>query len=257
VLQRAIDVVFPPRCAGCGASAWPFCDRCRGDLRALVPPWCERCGAPSPAGTEPACRDCPPDVIAAARAPFAFEGSARASVHNLKYRGVRGVGRALGAAMATCAPPGADVVTWVPLSRRRRAARGFDQAKVLAVAVGRETGLPVRALLRRATATGPQAKRDAAERRSAMRGSFEVRDRSPVAGCVLLVDDVLTTGATAAACAEELLDHGASRVTLVVAARALLRARSGAYTRPGPRPGLWLPGDHPGSRRQPRAKRPT
>jgi predicted amidophosphoribosyltransferase len=147
--------------------------------------------------------------------------------------------------MATCAPRGADVVTWVPLSRRRKAERGFDQARVLAVAVGREMGLPVRCLLRRTVSTGPQAKRDATERRSAMRGSFLVRERAQVDGCVLLVDDVLTTGATAGACAEVLLERGASSVVLVVAARALLRAGRPAYTRPGPRPGLWLPGDHP------------
>jgi len=166
-------------------------------------------------------------------------------VHHLKYRGVRGVARALGAAMSTCAPSGADVVTWAPLTRRRKAERGFDQAKVLAVEVGRQARLPVRGLLRRVQATGAQAKRDAAERRAAMRGSFVVPDRVAVPANVLLVDDVLTTGATAAACAEALLEAGASQVMLVAAARALLRAGRPAYTRPGPRPGLWLPGDHP------------
>lgn len=245
MLQRALDVVFPPRCAGCGAGAWPFCDLCRGDLIALAPPWCDRCGAPSPVGPVQGCRDCPPHVIARARAPFAFEGPARQAVHHLKYRGVRGVGRALGAAMASTAPLGADVVTWVPLTRRRKAERGFDQAKVLAVEVARNAGLPARSLLKRVRSTGPQAKRDAAERRAAMRGSFLIRGRTAVPANVLLVDDVLTTGATAAACAEALLDAGSSQVLLVVGARALLRAGRRAYTRPGPRPGLWLPGDLP------------
>jgi ComF family protein len=180
-----------------------------------------------------------------ARAPFAFEGPARAAVHHLKYRGVRSVGAALARAMATCAPPGADVVTWVPLARRRKAERGFDQAKVLAVRIARELEIPARGLMRRAVSTGPQAMRDAVERRQAMRGSFRVRDRARVPSSVLLVDDVLTTGATAGACAEALLEAGAVRVSLVVAARALLRSSPRAYTRPGPRPGLWLPGDDP------------
>lgn len=245
VLQRALDVIFPPRCAGCGTAAWPFCDRCRGDLIALSPPWCDRCGAPSASGPIPICRECPSELIARARAPFAFEGPARQAVHHLKYRGVRGVGRALGAAMATTVPGQADVVTWVPLTRRRKAERGFDQAKALAVEVGRHAGVPVRRLLKRVHSTGPQAKRDAAERRAAMRGSFVIRDRIHIPRHVLLVDDVLTTGATAAACAEVLLEAGASQVMLVVAARALLRAGRPAYTRPGPRPGLWLPGDVP------------
>jgi predicted amidophosphoribosyltransferase len=183
--------------------------------------------------------------VTLARAPFVFEGPARAAVHQLKYRGVRGVGRALGSAMAACSPGGADVVTWVPLTRRRKADRGFDQAKVLARVVARESGLPARALLRRVVATGPQAKRDAVARRAAMRGSFAVRDRVAVPPHVLLVDDVLTTGATAAACAEALRGAGAQTVSLVVAARALLRSGRPAYTRSGPRPGLWLPGDLP------------
>jgi len=147
--------------------------------------------------------------------------------------------------MATCVGPGADVVTWVPLASRRKAERGFDQARVLASSVGREIGVPVRGLLRRVVSSGPQAKRDADARREAMRGSFAIRARAVVPDRVLLVDDVLTTGATASACAEVLLEHGASQVTLVVAARALLRAGRPAYTRPGPRPGLWLPGDDP------------
>jgi ComF family protein len=180
-----------------------------------------------------------------ARAPFAFEGPARASVHHLKYRGVRGVGAALASAMATCVPPGAGAITWVPLARRRAASRGFDQARVLAVAVGRQTGLPVRRLLRRRVSSGPQAKRDADARRAAMQGAFVVRERARVPDQVLLVDDVLTTGATAASCAEALLANGAARVDLLVAARALMRRGSRAYTRPGPRPGLWLPGDDP------------
>lgn len=160
---------------------------------------------------------------------------------------MRGVARALGEAMATCVPrePDLDVVTWVPLTRRRKAERGFDQARALAATVGREIDRPVRRVLTRSVMTGPQAKRDALERRAAMRGAFAVRAGQRLPPHVLLVDDVLTTGATAGACADALLEGGATRVTLVVAARALMRARRPAYTRAGSRPGLWLPGDDP------------
>ena len=150
--------------------------------------------------------------------------------------------------------PRADVITWVPLARRRRAERGYDQARALASALARLLGVPAVRLVRRRVATAPQARRTGQERRSAMRGAFgAVR---PAPGTVLLVDDVLTTGATAAACAEVLLSSGARQVHLAAAARSLRalgpatggtlqRPAGRAYPRVGPRPGLWLPGDVP------------
>jgi ComF family protein len=246
MLSRALDVVFPRRCAGCGAGPWPFCATCVGALEPLEPPWCERCGAPSLLPV-PRCQDCPPPPIATVRAPFRYEGPAREAVHRLKFTGWRDVAGTLAAAIAACggAAP-ADVITWVPLSRRRLAERGYDQARALAVALAHQTEVPVVRLLRRTVATGPQARRAGTERRDAMRGAFAASRGVPAR--VLLVDDVLTTGATAAACALALREAGASEVHVAVAARAvraLRPSRDGAYPRVGPRPGLWLPGDVP------------
>jgi ComF family protein len=255
-LGRALDTLFPAHCAGCASGPRPFCPDCRAALVALEPPWCERCGRP---WWEPVdrCRDCPPPSIDGARAPFLFAGPARRAILRLKFSGWRAVADALGAAMlAVAAPPTVDAVTWVPLSRRRLAERGYDQAKALAAATSRGLGVPMLPLLRRSIATAPQARRSADARREAMRGAFDVSGRPPAS--VLLVDDVLTTGATAAECAEALRASGARRVHVLTAARALTGPVPRAYTRSGPRPGLWLPGEHlPGSRRQPRAKRPT
>jgi len=206
-----------------------------------------------------ACRHCPPEAIARARAAFLFDGPARTAVHRLKFAGWRAVAEALGAAMAESCDLHADAVTSVPLSRRRRSARGFDQSLALARVAGRRLGLPVLPLLRRIRDPGAQARRGGEERRRAMQGAFAARGRPPAR--VLLVDDVLTTGATAAACAEALLGAGARRVDVLTAARAASGAVADVrhlYSATGSRPGLWLPGERlPGSRSQPRAKRPT
>jgi ComF family protein len=244
MVARPLDIVFPPRCAGCGRGAWPFCERCRSSLVALGPPWCFRCGRPGPANVE-RCDECPPEPVKSARAPFLYEGPARAAILRLKFAGWRSVAQALADAMVVPGLPApADAVTWVPLARRRLAERGFDQARALASAVGGRLGVPVARLTRRAVATDPQARRTGEERRRAMHGAFEPTGRR-APDRVLLVDDVLTTGATAAACAEALLAAGAREVSLLTAARAFARAGGRGYTRVGSRPGLWLPGELP------------
>jgi ComF family protein len=236
-------VLFPPRCAGCGsggAGAWPFCVACRRDLVVLSPPECAICGMP--AEEELArCRHCPAPEIDTARAPFLYTGPARSALLRLKFDGWRSVAEALGRAMAAASTSSADLLTWVPLSGRRRAARGYDQAAALAAIVARRTGIPRRRLLVRTRDTDPQTARRGAERRSAMQGAFRAVVRAPPR--ILLVDDVLTTGATAAACARALRAAGADEVHLLTAARAAsgpLPAR--CYTRPGSRSSLWLPG---------------
>ena len=140
-----------------------------------------------------------------------FTGPARRAIHRLKYKGWRGVGAALAGAMVLAGPlPHTDLITWVPLARRRLAERGYDQARLLAVEAGRQLERPVAGLLRRRVSTAPQAHRSGAERRTALQGAFEA-GRRPVPERVLLVDDVLTTGATAAACAAALHAAGAQR----------------------------------------------
>ena len=215
----------------------------------LAPPWCERCGRPLERGAS-RCGDCPP-VVSWARSAYLYEGPVRSSLHRLKFGGTRSIVEAVAPAMADVlqrAPPFAGSgartdraerawsVTWVPLGRRRRRSRGFDQAEVLARAVAATSGMTVLRLLERAVETAPQARRSASERALALRGSFRVARCPPVN--VVLVDDVLTSGATGAECARTLLGAGARRVGLLTAARSLgggVPAR--CYNPPGLRPG--------------------
>jgi predicted amidophosphoribosyltransferase len=164
-------------------------------------------------------------------------------VHKLKFGGWRTVAPALGNAMAAVGGGlEAEAVTWVPLSARRRRERGYDQAHALAVVVARSRRLPLVRLLERATYTPPQARKGADERREAMRGVFRparpgrwaaidlsgpgwARSSGSLPERVLLVDDVLTTGATVGACAEVLQAAGVRDVSALVAARALKRKR--------------------------------
>ena len=146
----------------------------------------------------------------------------------LKFAGLRSTAAAVAPwmvwALARSPPPGtvgpeSITVTWVPLGAARRRARGYDQAEALARAVGGLTGRPVRRLLNRVIETSPQAKRSGPARRLALRGAFTATEAVPPA--VLLVDDVLTSGATAASCADALRRAGAREVVALSAARSL------------------------------------
>jgi ComF family protein len=217
-MARLVDVLFPPKCPACGRDGWPLCPDCTARVGVITPPICRRCGRPTEARVE-RCRDCPPAAIDRVRAPFLYEGPMSRAIKAMKFSGWHALARHLGDAMAAVADRPADAVTWVPLSRRRRARRGFDQAELLARAVARRTGLPRMGCLRRVRDTRAQARLAAADRRSALREAFAVVRAPPPR--VLLVDDVLTTGSTAAACAESLKEAGARSVTLLAAARSL------------------------------------
>ena len=215
-----LDVVLPPVCASCGASGWPLCEVCTDEVGVVTPPWCERCGRP---WEEPlrSCADCPPPAVDRARSPFLYDGPLARAIRGMKFSGWHALGPHLAGGMAAVAADvlPADALTWVPLSRRRRSRRGFDQAEVIAGALGMRLDVPVVPLLRRVRETGAQARRSGVDRRRALDDAFRAVNEAP--GTVLLVDDVLTTGATAAACAGTLKRAGAETVRLLTAARSL------------------------------------
>jgi len=156
----------------------------------------------------------PPEPLSGLWAVFAYAGPGRELLARLKYRNQRSSVRWLASAMASVLPPDlpAGALTWAPTSLQRRRRRGFDQAELLARALGREVGLPVVRLLKRVDAAG-QTGRNRRQRSCAP--VFASLRAPPTA--VLVVDDVITTGATLQAAAGTLIGAGAERVGAVVA----------------------------------------
>lgn len=236
-LTPLLDLVFPAICPVCEARSddprhRPFCALCWARLPLLSGPTCRVCGAPfaglGPEGTCEACRRTPPSFDFA-RAIAAYRDGMRAAIHALKYRGRPAVGPPLAALLAEVGPrvlPGplgdlVDALVPVPLHPARQAERGFNQAELLAAPCAARWGLPcLRGALARVRPTRPQTDLDAVARRANVRDAFTVLHPAAVTGRrLLLVDDVLTTGATAGAAAHALREHGARAVGVLVLAR--------------------------------------
>lgn len=222
--ERALDLVFPPRCAACGgAGAW-FHDACLDAMPRAEPPRCIRCWFP--AGPEGVCAQCRrrPAAFDGLRSLYVMAGGAREAVHALKYRGHAAAGQRMGALMARSARAfalSADLVTCVPMLGRRRRTRGYNQAEMLGRAVARDLGLPFRRdALRRIRGAPPQARAETPEERwRNVAGAFAARTEHVAGLRVLVVDDVATTGATLDACAAALRAAGASQVWCLTWAR--------------------------------------
>ncbi|GAB6905972.1 ComF family protein [Desulfosarcina cetonica] len=214
------------------AMAGHFCPACRQRWTPVTSPLCSRCGQvfKSRAGDDHLCGRCleEPGAFNRARALGVYEGSLRTAIQALKFKGVATLadplGRLLLAGFRQYWPTGdIDIVAPVPLHRRRFRQRGFNQAYLLIRGWDLPAGSVVlRDLLVRRRATAPQTGLDRRQRRMNLKAAFAPRRPGQATGKrVLLVDDVLTTGATADACARALLQDGAARVDLLTLARAM------------------------------------
>lgn len=209
------DLIFPPKCVFCGALLgrprdMDVCPGCQRDL-----PWLAGSAAEQKF-----------EFLELCVSPLRYQGQVRQAVHRYKFQGRRFCADTFGILMAQCvrdhfdAP--FDVISWVPLSRRRLRERGYDQARLLAETAARRLSLPLDSLLDKLRDNPAQSGLEgAAERRANVLGAYALSRRAAVAGKrILLCDDVATTGATLSECARVLRTAGADTVCAVTLARA-------------------------------------
>ena len=225
--NRLLDVALPARCPGCGVEGPPLCASCSTALDArLNLPAGIAIGLPS---------DVPAPLLQLEWcAPFT--GVVRTALHELKYSGEQRLSGPLGAAIARRwrrVGAGGDVVVPVPVHAERRRRRGYDQAELIARVAAAELNLPCASILERSRATIAQFDLDRAARAVNVTGAFrlrrgvpdgpnrhQTRTAGPQAGLwIILIDDVVTTGASLAACAVPLIEAGAVGVSAITVAR--------------------------------------
>ena len=213
IKQGLLELLFPSKCPFCGAllrKGEELCGNCRKKLAWLA-------GATAESKVE---------FVARCVSPLVYDERTREAVHRYKFMGVSQYKKTFGKFIAQCVrdhfPEGFDLITWVPLHKDRLAERGYDQAKLLAVELGVRCDTQVSATLEKVRKTVAQSgiEKDE-ERRANVLGCYELLEGVPVTGKrVLLVDDVVTTGATMAESARVLHMAGAAEVCAVTLAKA-------------------------------------
>lgn len=228
--RRLLDAALPPHCLTCDnpvQDQGTQCPVCFGKLNFIIEPCCPRCGLPLPHADAvcTACEETPP-LFAAARAPLLYDDGARALILPFKHADRTDLALPLAGHMARAAAAllaRAEILVPVPLHWRRLLKRRYNQAALLARHLGARVGKPVIPdALRRIRTTTPLAGLSAFERRRAVEGMFVVAPGHLLrlqGKRILLIDDVMTSGATANACTRALLAAGAAAVDVAAAAR--------------------------------------
>ena len=213
---RALDAALPADCVGCGAEGPPICARCVPALDARLA---------SPAGVAIGLPGDVPEPLLQLEWCAPFHGVVRSALRAIKYQGEQRLADPLGRAVArrwAAVGVGAELVINVPVHRDRERQRGYDQAALIAHHAADQLRLPFAPVLNRARATVAQFDLDRRDRATNVRDAFVVDPRNGIVvrgRWVLLVDDVVTTGATLAACAAALEDAGVLGVSAITVAR--------------------------------------
>jgi competence protein ComFC len=217
------STMFPSRCLGCGRRDVDLCDSCRDALERLPDRRCPYCARPP--GRLGVCESCRTHSISldAVRVDLVFDGAIRKAIHHFKYKqGAYLVPTLRDLCLETIGarPLSPDALVPVPIGPRRMRERGYNQSQLLAEAVGERINVPVMNALIRVREGPSQTRLSEGERRRNVRDAFAVNpELNPDGLRLLLIDDVMTTGATLDACARTLKRAGASRVFGLAVAR--------------------------------------
>jgi ComF family protein len=219
IVAPCVDALFPPRCAGCGRRGHWVCRYCAEELEQIIPPFCQRCGEPW--GRACRCAHLAPSLDRVRSAAW-YDGWLRTAIQHFKYEGEFARTEHLAELLQPLVSEFGQRVQLVPVplhpSRRRQ--RGYNQAERVAKALARSSGCDVADVLERSRATIQQVGLPATERYLNVRDAFAVSGSASISGGrFVLIDDVMTTGATLGACASALHGAGASWVGALTVAR--------------------------------------
>lgn len=213
ILSHLLDLIFPPRCVFCRkflkSSAESVCPKCMTDL-----PYTVNGGKQSG------------DFFKVCVAPLYYEGNVRDSFHRFKFHEATGYAKTYGKYLAECIAENLngeyDIITWVPISRKRYKERGYDQSMLIAQAAALYLDDVAVSLLEKHIDVEKQSKMGSAEKRKAnISGAYRVAEPELVEGKrILLIDDIITTGATISECAKMLKMAGASEIVCACIARS-------------------------------------
>ena len=226
VFEGLINLLYPQQCPGCDKTVGKqdiFCSCCKTTIEPICEPFCPRCFLPYESGVShlcPECRSNPPPFETAA-AVFRYGGALARGVQRLKYGRQIHMGKPLGSLLAHhLAALNPEIIAPVPLEPKRLRARGFNQSYELIKGVREKTAVVIPNLLARKPGGSPQASKSFAERRNLKSSVFKVSKLKQIQDRrLVMVDDVMTTGATARACSAALVAAGAKSVSFLALAR--------------------------------------
>ncbi len=223
----ALDFLFPPRCAGCDKWGERYCASCQEQTKLISSSICQVCGEPQTGSFRHVCQRCRTGEIfyTSLRSWAYFEGPIQKAIHKLKYKRDLGLGEKLAQPLVNLLLANnwdIDLVTAVPLNAARQKDRGYNQSLCLARPLAWETGLPIVAsIIKRIKRTRSQVGLSLEERKINVAGAFWAEQKLVNGKSILIIDDVVTTGATINSCAEALMRAKASRVYGLTLARSM------------------------------------